>query len=155
MYAQSYEVFKHRELGILSRRPPLQWCRELRYLTDPEKTSFLITQTTTPKTISFMKKYEKYLRKDATSSATNSNASYRKSNNDILNDNSHKIRSDNSFQSKIQTASDKIPKKIKYNDEVYFERLWPKTSNLRKKTVKSTEASETGLTALASFPVSF
>lgn len=45
---------------------------------------------------------------------------------------------------------------VKYaNDnskDIYYEKLWPKTNNLRKKAVKATEVPETGLTALASFP---
>lgn len=152
-------MFKHREFGILSRRPPLQWCRELRYLTDPEKPA-IVTQQTTPKPISFMKKYEKYLRKDAASSVTNSNAlSDRKSNNDILTDNYQKIRSDSGFQTKAHLSNDKIARVIKYNNDdtkqIYYEKLWPKTNNLRKKLVKATETPETGLTALASFPVRF
>lgn len=155
-------MFKHRELGILSRRPPLQWCRELRYLTDPEKPSFA-TQTTTPKSYSslsghFMKKYEKYLRKESASSVTNTNASYRKSNNDISTDNHQKIsNTDNGFHS--QTTNEKLARGIKHNNDddtkrVYYEKLWPKTNNLRKKLVKATVPPETGLTALASFPVS-
>lgn len=160
-------MFKHRELGILSRRPPLQWCRELRYLTDPEKPSF-VTQTTTPKSYSsfsgnFLKKYEKYLRKEsAASSVTNSNASYRKSNNDILAGYQRILHTDNSFhsaQSQLKTANEKLARGIKHNNDddtkrVYYEKLWPKTNNLRKKLVKATETPETGLTALASFPVS-
>lgn len=157
---QSYEVFKHRELGILSRRPPLQWCRELRYLTDPEKPHTVTT--TTLKTFSslsghFMKKYEKFLRKDSSSSATNSNASYRKSNNDISVDNNFQKTHpyDNGFRS--QTVSDKNRLATKYSIDgskgIYYEKLWPKTNNLRKKLVKPTEVPETGLTALASFPV--
>lgn len=162
---QSYEVFKHRELGILSRRPPLQWCREngLRYLTDPEKPSFA-TKTTTTKAYSsfsghFLKKYEKYLRKEpAASSVTNLNASYRKSNKDILPDHNQRIfHTDDSFQS--QTTNGKNAHGIKHSSDdgtkpVYYEKLWPKTNNLRKKLVKATEIPETGLTALASFPVS-
>lgn len=154
-------MFKHRELGILSRRPPLQWCRELRYLTDPEKPQY-IRQTTTPKSYSslsgkFLKKYEKYLRKDSTSSATNPNASDRKSNLDRrTNSNNQRIRIENSLPS--LSDADKLARKIKYSDDdskhVYYEKLWPKTNNLRKKAVKATEAPETGLTALASFPVS-
>lgn len=160
-------MFKHRELGILSRRPPLQWCRELRYLTDPEKPLISSTHTTTQKSYSsfsgqFMKKYEKYLRKEPASSVTNSNASYRKSNNDnILADNHQRILP-NSFhlqsQSQYQTANEKLARGIKHNNDdtkrVYYEKLWPKTNNLRKKLVKATEPPETGLTALASFPVS-
>lgn len=156
---QSYEVFKHRELGILSRRPPLQWCRELRYRTDPEKPQF-ITQTTTPKSSSslsgqFLKKYEKYLRRDSTSSVTNTNVSIRKSNSDHTVNSYQKIRTDNSLPS--QTENDKHARGIKFNNDdskrVYYERLWPKTNNLRKNSAKPTEAPETGLTALASFPV--
>lgn len=156
---QSYEVFKHRELGILSRRPPLQWCQELRYLTDPEKLPPVTT--TTSKSYSslsghFMKKYEKYLRKDSTIANSN-DASYRKSHNDITIDNNYqRTHSDNNFQS--QTVSDKSRFGIKYgNDDskrVYYEKLWPKTNNLQKKLVKPTEEPETDLTALASFPVS-
>lgn len=157
---QSYEVFKHRELGILSRRPPLQWCRELRFLTDPSKPSYLI-QTTTSKPYNsfsshFMKKYEKYLRRESGSTLTNSNASYRKSNDNISANNNHRIRSENRLQP--QSASEKATHEVKYNNgeskRDYYERLWPKTNNLRKQLVKPTEAPETGLTALASFPVS-
>lgn len=155
-------MFKHRELGILSRRPPLQWCRELRYLTDPEKPQFQTQTTTTPKPYSslsgnFLKKYEKYLRKDSTSSVTNTNVSFRKSNGDQTVASSYQmINVDNSLASPAE--NDKRAQGIKYNNEdskrVYYERLWPKTNNLRKKPVKTTEAPETGLTALASFPVS-
>lgn len=161
LFLQSYEVFKHRELGILSRRPPLQWCRELRFLTDPEKPQFQM-QTTTPKPYSslsgnFLKKYEKYLRKDSTSSSTNSNVSFRKSNGEQTASSYQMINVDNSLASPAE--NDKRAQGIKYNNEdskhVYYERLWPKTNNLRKKPVKSTEAPETGLTALASFPVSY
>lgn len=106
-----------------------------------------------------MKKYEKYLRKDAASSVTNSNASDRKSNNDILTDNYQKIRTDTNFHTKAHLSGDKIARAIKYNNDdtkqIYYEKLWPKTNNLRKKLVKATEAPETGLTALASFPVRF
>lgn len=157
LFSQSYEVFKHRELGILSRRPPLQWCQELRYLTDPEKPQYS-KSTTTHKPYSsfsghFLKKYEKFLRKNSTSSVTNANVSYRKSNSD--NNNAAAIqRVHNEHRS---PPASKVDGGIKFNNDnskdIYYERLWPKTNNLRKKSVKATEAPETGLTALASFPV--
>lgn len=103
-----------------------------------------------------MKKYEKYLRRESASTITNSNASYRKSNDNISANNNHKIRSENHLQP--QSSREKLAREIKYNNDeskrVYYERLWPKTNNLRKKLVKPTEIPETGLTALASFPVS-
>lgn len=103
-----------------------------------------------------MKKYEKYLRRESGSTLTNSNASYRKSNDNISANNNHRIRSENRLQP--QSASEKATHEVKYNNgeskRDYYERLWPKTNNLRKQLVKPTEAPETGLTALASFPVS-
>lgn len=153
-------MFKHRELGILSRRPPLQWCQELRYLTDPEKPQYS-KSTTTQKPYSsfsgnFLKKYEKFLRKNSTSSVTNANVSYRKSSGDSNNaaaiQRAH-IEHRSPPASKVDNGG------IKFNNDnskdIYYERLWPKTNNLRKKSVKATEAPETGLTALASFPVCY
>ncbi|XP_031639557.1 uncharacterized protein LOC116351575, partial [Contarinia nasturtii] len=152
---QSHEVFKHRELGILSRRPPLKWCRELRYLTDPEKPSFIL-QSSTPKPYgsfadNFMKKYEKFLRKESTS-ITKANASYRKLNKNILTDNSQRIHSDITFHS--QTLENGAREIKNENDEhIYYENLWPKINNLRTKGVRTVKSSENGhLTALASFP---
>lgn len=165
-------MFKHRELGILSRRPPLQWCQELRYLTDPERPQYL-KLSTTPKSYSsfsghFLKKYEKFLRKNSTTSNSvvnpNANVSYRKStgdSNNIINNNNNnavaiqRIRNPSPAQKVVDGGGGGGG--IKYNNDnskdIYYERLWPKTNNLRKKSVKATEAPETGLTALASFPV--
>lgn len=156
-FFQSYEVFKHRELGILSRRPPLQWCQELRYLTDPEKPQYS-KSSTTPKPYSsfsghFLKKYEKFLRKNSTSSIANANVSYRKSSGD-----SNGAVASQRIQNEHRSLSaPKVDGGIKFSNDnskdIYYERLWPKTNNLRKKSVKATEPPETGLTALASFPV--
>lgn len=154
-------MFKHRELSILSRRPPLQWCVELRYLSDPMK----VATTTTTKPLQtfpghFMKKYEKYLRKDgqSTGSGSTSNVSYRKSNNELLADSQtnvdnkypvkHRDRSISSYGGGSGTKSDE-------SKRLHYDKIWPKSKNLRKKYVKPTEIPTKGLTALASFPVSF
>lgn len=154
-------MFKHRELGILSRRPPLQWCQELRYLTDPEKPQYAKSSTTQKPYSSisghFLKKYEKFLRKNSTSSVTNTNLSYRKSNGDSNNNNNKAVAVQRIQNEHHSPAASKMDGGIKFKNDnskdIYYERLWPKTNNLRKKSVKATEAPETGLTALASFPV--
>lgn len=105
-----------------------------------------------------MKKYEKHLRKESASSVTNSNASYRKASIDILTDSHLRTHSAyNNHQSQSQNVNNNIARRTEHDDDekhIYYEKLWPKTNNLRKKVVKSTKAPETGLTALASFPVS-
>lgn len=152
-------MFKHRELGILSRRPPLQWCRELRYLTDPEKPQYSKPSTTLKPYSSisghFLKKYEKFLRKDSTSSSvTNANVSYRKSNGDSSNAvGVQRIPNENHLPPALKVDGGGIKYNNDNSKDIYYERLWPKTNNLRKKAIKVTEAPETGLTALASFPV--
>lgn len=60
-----FDVFKHRELSILGRRPPLKWCQELHFLTDKNATSH---ESNTMKPTQqfpshFLKKYEKYFHK--------------------------------------------------------------------------------------------
>lgn len=120
-------------------------------------------QTTTIKPLQtfsghFMKKYEKYLRRNVQQhSITNSNTSYRKATNDIQMDKSH-IDNNNNINNQHQKLLEKPSQTdtgIKYTESkhIYYEKLWPKTKNLRKKLPNSSEALETGLTALASFPV--
>lgn len=107
-----------------------------------------------------MKKYEKYIRKE--------NASNRKSSND----NNLRIHSDvniedpgiqaskhSGIQPQFHTTNEKISKEIKRSNDntkhIYYEKLWPKTNNIRKKSVRTTNSPENAhLTALASFPVS-
>lgn len=131
---KNFEVYKHREFGILSRRPPLQWCQSLHFLTD---TLEPITTTTTKAPESFpeqfLKKYEKYLRRDGEHSKPNNLDTPNKTN-----------------------SSDKkaVAKRFSNAKQIYYERLWPKTKNLRKRPGSPTQPPETGLTALASFPVS-
>lgn len=145
---QNLELFKHRELGILSRRPPLQWCQRLRFLSDPidPLANGATTTTKAPESFSehFLKKYEKYLRRDAQHSKANGVDAAAAA------DKGH--RTSNSSDKKSATAV--AAHRFSNSKQIYYERLWPKTKNLRKKAGKPAEALETGLTALASFPVS-
>lgn len=126
----------------------MQWCVELRYLIDPA-TQAIPQTTTTARPLQtfpghFLKKYEKYLRRDGGhSTGSAANASYRKSNNELLTDSEHNV--DNKYAMRGVGGETK---------RVNYEKLWPKSKNLRKKQVKPTEAPAKGLTALASFPVS-
>lgn len=131
-------------MGILSRRPPLQWCQDLHYLTDPIESYAPFGQTTpTPTKASvsfpehFMKKYEKYLRRDAQHSKTKNSV-------DTV-DKSHPL---------YNADKRAVANKFSNSKQIYYERLWPKTKNLRKNHGQATDPPETGLTALASFPVS-
>lgn len=142
---QNLELFKHRELGILSRRPPLQWCQRLRYLSDPidPLANGATTTTKAPESFSehFLKKYEKYLRRDVQHS---------KANGVDAADKGHRTSNSSDKKSAAAVAANRFTN----SKQIYYERLWPKTKNLRKKAGKPSEALETGLTALASFPVS-
>lgn len=155
-FFQSYEVFKHKELGIINRRPPLQWCQELRYLTDPEKSIATTTQKSNEfQPDHFMEKYEKYLRRNIPAS----NATLRsKSNKNILKHNLRKriFYTDN----KNNNNNNNNGEQIKYaNDESKWNlngKIRPKKlRNLQKNHfVRTTHVpNDIGLTALASFPV--
>lgn len=157
---QSYEVFKHKELGIINRRPPLQWCQELRYLTDPEKPIATTTQKSNQfQPDHFMEKYEKYLRRNIPTS----NATLRsKSNKYILKHNLRKriFYTNNNDNNNYYNNND--GEQIKYTKDIskldFNGKIRPKKlRNLQKNQfVRTTQVpNDIGLTALASFPVSF
>lgn len=100
------------------------------------------TTTKAPESFSehFMKKYEKYIRRDGQHSKANSVDAT---------DKGHRTSNSSEKKSAVAVAANRFSNA----KQIYYERLWPKTKNLRKRHGKS-EASETGLTALASFPVS-
>lgn len=156
-------MFKHKELGIINKRPPLQWCQELRYLTDPEKPIATTTQKSNEfQPDHFMEKYEKYLRRNIPTS----NATLRsKSNKNILKYNLRKriFHTDNKDNNNnYNNNNDDDGEQIKYaNDKSKWDfngKIRPKIlRNLRKNQfVRTTQVpNDIGLTALASFPVSF
>lgn len=173
-------MFKHRELGILNRRPPLQWCTELRYLTDSVN---IPIETTTQKPINFhpdhfIEKYEKYLRKNPPNSLTfNATRSmlhtWKLNRKNILkrnldnngmrisySDNNNLNYMANHFGDKIENQNKFKPnaKSKRRNDDgndVYEKNRPNKRTFLRKSLAKSTQVPTIGLTALASFPVRF
>lgn len=120
-------MFKHREFGILNRRPPLHWCSELRFLSENQNFSASksfsrpVTTTKSIKTLNFFKKYERLLRKKDAPVPQSYDDRYVSS---------HSERND-----------DKI--------EIKYEPIWPNKNG--KKIVSPTDEPH-GLIALASFP---
>lgn len=128
----------------MGHRPPLQWCQQLRYLTDKNQNSPSIPTAKSLQNISenFFKKYKKYLR------------------------NNLKIR--NEFETPLHDAYYSttiygIRNSVEYihNDKAktinkHSEELWSNIKTRKKnKPQKSLEAPAKDLTALASFPVIF
>lgn len=136
----------------LGRRPPLQWCRTLHFLTNRpgEKYAWHDDPPTTPKMWQtfpghFLKKYEKFLKKDPNKVTAEAAAAA-----SAIKTKPHSKYDDRYVDNKNTVANDK--------DEIHltFEKIIPNKANWKKKKAKDKmiEAPLKGLTALASFPVS-
>lgn len=144
----------------------MQWCQELRYLTDPEKPIVTTIQKKSNQFQSyhFMEKYEKFIRKNIPTSNTTLRS---KSNKNILrhnlrkrifyadnNDNNNNHKNNNNINNK---NDDGVQRKSKWDANA---KIRPKKlRNLKKnpfiRTTQVTTSNDIELTALASFPVSF
>lgn len=151
---QSFEAFKQRDMNGLGRRPPLQWCKTLRFLANRpgEKFAWHDDPPTTPKMWQtfpghFLKKYEKFLKKDPNKSTVEAAAAAAAA----VKTKAHSKYDDSFVDNKNTVVAND-------NDEIHltFEKIIPNKANWKKKKakLKMTEAPLKGLTALASFPVS-